>query len=412
MKPTIRQFLEDHTLSTETVNRFLDPAVHNWAGFDPELGYVRRNSVSRDGIGGGYALCTHGPHGERRMIHYADYPCRINTYGDSFTYGDQVNDSETWQEYLAAQLGEPIRNFGVGSYGVYQAYLRMLREETTGLASEYIVFGIYDDDHKRSIYPWRGLHMSPHYWPELKASVDSPECFDFHANPWAHLAFNPESGDFEEKENAFGTPEALLQLTDVDFVYENFSTRFDVQANLAMKQATDVDTSILKLYADALDVPVDLSTPGAVATSAGQLLATCSLRSSMYVLDRIRDFARRENKKLLILLTFNMGMVAEACGGQDRFDQPLIDYLQEKNIRHIDMLAEHLHDFGAFRCSPQAYVERYYYGHYAPSGNHFLAFTLRQTLKEWLDPRPPTFRDGGDVVKARAGIVGGRRKSP
>jgi hypothetical protein len=33
----------------------------------------------------------------------------------------QVSDCETWQEYLAGHLGEPIRNFGMGGYGVYQA---------------------------------------------------------------------------------------------------------------------------------------------------------------------------------------------------------------------------------------------------------------------------------------------------
>ena len=32
-------------------------------------------------------------------------------------------------EYLAAHLGEPLRNFGVGGYGVYQAYRRLVREE-------------------------------------------------------------------------------------------------------------------------------------------------------------------------------------------------------------------------------------------------------------------------------------------
>jgi hypothetical protein len=50
---------------------------------------------------------------------YADKKCRINTYGDSFTQCHQVSDGETWQEYLAAHLGEPVRNFGMGGYGAY-----------------------------------------------------------------------------------------------------------------------------------------------------------------------------------------------------------------------------------------------------------------------------------------------------
>ena len=59
------------------------------------------------------------------MINYrGSSRCRINTYGDSFTQGSQVSDGETWQEILAAHMGEPVRNWGIGGHGVYQAYRR------------------------------------------------------------------------------------------------------------------------------------------------------------------------------------------------------------------------------------------------------------------------------------------------
>jgi len=64
------------------------------------------------------------------MGNYGDKPCRINTYGDSFTQCHQVSDHETWQKIPAAHLQEPIRNYGIGGWSVYQAYLRMLREES------------------------------------------------------------------------------------------------------------------------------------------------------------------------------------------------------------------------------------------------------------------------------------------
>jgi hypothetical protein len=38
----------------------------------------------------------------------------------SFTQYHQVSDGETWQEYLAAHLGEPVGDFGIGlDTGVY-----------------------------------------------------------------------------------------------------------------------------------------------------------------------------------------------------------------------------------------------------------------------------------------------------
>jgi hypothetical protein len=44
------------------------------------------------------------PDGERVMRNYATQPCRINTYGNSFTQCHQVSDDETWQEVLAAHF--------------------------------------------------------------------------------------------------------------------------------------------------------------------------------------------------------------------------------------------------------------------------------------------------------------------
>ena len=44
---------------------------------------------------------------------------------------------------MAATLGEPVRNFGVGGFSVYQAYRRMLREEEV-VPAEHIIFNIFD----------------------------------------------------------------------------------------------------------------------------------------------------------------------------------------------------------------------------------------------------------------------------
>ena len=117
------------------LDRFLDPNAHNYAVFDSELGYIRKNSVLKDGIDEIYTISRYGACGERLMSNFADRPCRINTYGNSFTQCDQVNYGESWQEYLAAHFGEPIRNFGVGGHGAYQAYRRLL----SGLFSKYLM---------------------------------------------------------------------------------------------------------------------------------------------------------------------------------------------------------------------------------------------------------------------------------
>ena len=48
----------------------------------------------------------------------------LSSFGDSFTFCDEVEDDETWQVHLSRQLGADVLNFGVNAYGTDQAYLR------------------------------------------------------------------------------------------------------------------------------------------------------------------------------------------------------------------------------------------------------------------------------------------------
>ena len=127
-----REQLEDWILGKATLGE----------AYDSQLGWLFADRRVKHGVDG--SISTYRYAGARRTIMYGDNPCRINTYGDSFTHCDQVSDGETWQEVIAAHLCEPLRNFGVGGYSVYQAYLRMVREETRTPA-RYIIFNIYDD---------------------------------------------------------------------------------------------------------------------------------------------------------------------------------------------------------------------------------------------------------------------------
>lgn len=45
--------------------------------------------------------------------------------GDSFTFGDQVADHETWPSFLEKQIHRPVLNAGVFAYGLDQSFLRL-----------------------------------------------------------------------------------------------------------------------------------------------------------------------------------------------------------------------------------------------------------------------------------------------
>jgi len=323
MTVTVRELLDDAVVTRKVLDRFFDPEAHNWAMFDPELGYRPRTSTVKDGYMGAYSIYNYAPTGERLMIAYADQPCRISTYGNSFTQCHQVSDGETWQEYLAAHLGEPVRNYGVGGYGVYHAYRRMLREERIQPA-QYVVLNVWSDDHWRSIYTWRWIHIAAFRNGVPQRDMPAHAASMFHANPWGHLRLNTDSGQFEEHDNPYPTPESMVQLTDADHVYETFRGDFDVQAYAAAQGASDVDSGILQRVADALNMRTDFSTREATARTGKALLKTAALRSSEYVVEGARAFCQREGKKLIVMLSYCSPDVVAACKGEPRFDRSIV----------------------------------------------------------------------------------------
>jgi hypothetical protein len=53
-------------------------------------------------------------------------------------------------------------------------------------------------------------------------------------------------------------------------------------------------------------------------------------------------------------------------------------------------------------------MKQYFIGHYNPRGNHFFAYSIKQKVVEWLDPRPITYRQSEpDSVDFR-GYLSGR----
>ena len=395
MAVTTREFLKEATWTRQMVDRWLDSSARSWSEYEPELGYRLRDSVVRDGVDSSFTISQYAPTGERRMVNFADRPCRINSYGDSFTQCAQVSDGETWQEYLAAHFGEPIRNYGVGGFGVYQAYRRMLREEATPLAAGNVIFNVWSDDHFRSIYPLRWLHSDIDSFRKQK-DIPSYAVWPFGTPPWAHLRLDTATGEFQEHENPYSTPQSLYQLTDVDHVYETYKDDFDLQAYLAQQRVTDVNVAVLQRMADALEMSADFSSPDAIAATGHDLLQRCALRSSMYVLDKARQFIRAEPKRFLVLLSYSSQDVLNMCNGLPRFDGLFVDYLEDGGFEFFDGLLAHQEDFGTFRGTPEEYVARYYIGHYSPRGDHFFAFAAKDAIVNWLDPKPLTYLAEGE----------------
>ncbi|MBI4026285.1 MAG: hypothetical protein HY360_14975 [Verrucomicrobia bacterium] len=388
MKPfTLHTALEQAAFPRQALERFLDPNFPSWAKHDPELGYRLSNVAVKDGVDDARSIYTYEPNGARRMIHYRGRPCRINTYGDSFTQCHQVSDGETWQEALAAHFGEPVRNFGVGGYGVYQAYRRMKRVEATPDGAPCVILNIYDDDHHRNLMACRWVHTR-WFYPAARDGVM------FHNTPWVHVRIDPATGQWGEHENPFRTAESLFRLCDPAFMYETYRDDPVVKLEVLRYGGTVEDAPYLRALADCFDVKLDFSTPESSRRTGCELYLRYALQSTRFVVEQARQFCAARGKKLMILLSYGSPNVVAALRGQPRFDQPLVDWLKTTGLPVVDALDAHVEDFKAFRLGPEEYIKRYYIGHYNPTGNHFFAFAIKGALLDWLDPKPFAYASG------------------
>jgi len=299
------------------------------------------------------------------MIAYCDKPCRINTYGDSFTHCDQVSDGESWQEYLAAHLCEPIRNYGVSGHGVYQMYVRMQREELRTPAKTIIV-NIYSDDHYRSL----------RCWDAITGRSDRP------TKP--HVAVNPATGMFVEHTNPCPEPDSLFNLCDLDWVYATFKN------NLALRIRTAGPDEIMELArqqgidakSGASEEPVDVR---------AMLRTSAAFFASRRIVEKMEAFAATHKKKILYVLSYAPRDLADILNGKRRFDQEFIDFMKMKQLPYVDLAKAHAEDFAKFKIGVNDYLDRYYIGHYNPSGNFFCAMAMKQKLVDFLEPKPVTY---------------------
>ena len=321
-----REYLEGLLYHPAEIDKWLAGEAFPFSKYDPELGFLHRTRRRHDGVDDSTPVYTYDAIDARRTIRYAELPCRINTYGDSFTNCDQVSDGETWQEVLAAHFCEPVRNFGVGGYSVYQTYLRMKREEARA-PSECIVFGIFEDDHFRSFTSWQSVFAgknTQHIAPTLP-----------------HIDVDLKTRGFVERENSCPTPESLYNLCDLDWVYDTFKDDFDLRVRLD--------------YLDHLK-----ENPGDSLLDFGERTeyTKAALFGSMRIVDKVAEFAKSRNTKLLIVLSYASRAITKAFKDGRRFDQEFVDYLQDLGVPYIDLLEAHKADFAKFSVGLEDYLDR------------------------------------------------------
>jgi hypothetical protein len=93
--------------------------------FDELLGYVPREGFSAImNAAGWHGKVTIRKDGFRSNGSVPPTPADVLVVGDSFTFGDDISDNETWPACLERRLGRGVDNGGVYGYGTAQALRR------------------------------------------------------------------------------------------------------------------------------------------------------------------------------------------------------------------------------------------------------------------------------------------------
>ena len=129
---------------------------------DPETGWTYKPNSERES--GGFTINGAGLRALREYaLQPADDTLRIALFGDSFVAGDEVRDDEIWAYKLEnlltqARIKAEVLNFGVGGYGMGQAFLRW-----QSLGKEYspdvVIFAFQPENLDRNVNVFQLLRI-------------------------------------------------------------------------------------------------------------------------------------------------------------------------------------------------------------------------------------------------------------
>jgi len=84
---------------------------------------------------------------------------RITTFGDSFTHCDEIGNDSTWQVFMeSCKPGLEVINFGVGAYGLDQAYVRY-KNKGRRYKTDFVLIGFMPENISRTVNTFRAFYQ-------------------------------------------------------------------------------------------------------------------------------------------------------------------------------------------------------------------------------------------------------------
>ncbi len=254
----------------------------------------------------------HNPAFERKL--------RVATFGESFTQGVNVSDEETWQgHWVRINPALEVTNFGLGGYGLDQAFLRY-KAESARLESQVTMIGFMSENIYRTVSVFRPFYL---YFTGLP--LTKPRFVD--QNGRLTLIENPLPTVKDYRLFLTEERKLLKRLGEHDFFYKEFQTG-----------AFNFLPSV-QLFKIILHTPSPLINNREAIISKG----IYNTRSEAFkVTAMIFDEFHREvlkNGSLPIIIVYPTASdIRQYRKNRTKVYQPLIDYLTVKGFRHVDLM--------------------------------------------------------------------------
>jgi hypothetical protein len=292
---------------------------------------------------------------------------RVAAFGDSFVYGNEVGTRETWTADIeSASPRIEVLNYGVGGYGVDQAYLRY-KQEGSNFSPQMVLIGFVPDDLRRVVNVYRRF-ISDNEVPLFKprfvlngTDIQLIQCPVRSAADYDYLISKP---DHIRK---FGVRDHWYKPA----VYEN--PLYDLSATIRL--AVAVGMRVYDRYFD----------PNRLLKNNKFNTDSEAFKLQISIFRQFSDEVRRNGAAPMILLFPDRYSVESVRSGSNTVYEPLASRLSEAGLSHLD-IGE------AFRSERAIPVESLFMpgGHYSPLGNQIIARWLLPKLEgaRGRDPHP------------------------
>lgn len=361
----IRRTSDIYAEQSASVRQFLDPKVPHLIEMHPRLGWrYAANYKNREHQLNSIAV--------RSTREYTPQPgpnvLRLSAFGDSYVYSSEVDNPNAWAALMESE--DPnleVLNYGVGGYGVDQAYLRYL-DEGPAMAPHVVLIGFTLDDVRRTVNVYR------RFLAHRDFVLFKPR-FLLDTNGELSLVDAPMKGP-ADYERLLTDPQEIRRFRDQDYwyspaVYDN--PIYDYSATVRL--LTAIGAGVHRKYLDPERIFKD------------QFFNTDSTAYKIQakLFEQFSKSVREKGAIPFVVMLPDDQSIVRARKGEPTAYEPFLAFMREKGIAYLDA-AEAFQAVAEPVDVPSWFAPN---GHYSPAGNQIVARWLAGMIRKKVAEHDP-----------------------